>query len=73
MRILARVNLTGDGSRTFGYDAFDRFTSAAGAGSVNLAYDPAGRLYQTMGSSVTTRVLYDGLQANQLQRARKRR
>jgi RHS repeat-associated protein len=59
----ARGNLTGDGSRTFTYDAFNRLTAVAGAGAMTFAYDPAGRLYETVGSGSTTRFLYDGRQA----------
>ena len=56
----SRGNLTGDGSRTFGFDIYNHLTSVSGAGSMTLAYDPAGRLYQTAASSTTTRFLYDG-------------
>jgi YD repeat-containing protein len=58
-----RGNLTGDGSRTFTYDAFNRLTAVTGAGSMSLSYDPAGRLYETVATGSTTRFLYDGLQA----------
>jgi len=55
----ARGNLTAvAGGPSYGYDAFNRLTSANGA---SLGYDPAGRLYQQTVSSVTTRFLYDGV------------
>jgi RHS repeat-associated protein len=56
----ARGNLTGDGTRTFGYDVFNRLTSVSGAGAMTLGYDPVGRLYQATASATTTRFLYDG-------------
>jgi|CXWL01.1.fsa_nt_gi RHS repeat-associated protein len=45
---------------SYGYDVYNRLTSA---GSATLAYDPVGRLYQSVGGGVTTRFLYDGLDA----------
>jgi YD repeat-containing protein len=45
---------------SYAYDAFNRLTAA---GPLSLAYDPAGRLYETTASGATTRFLYDGLQA----------
>lgn len=54
-----RGNLTGDGSRTFGYDLENRLTSVSGAASMSLQYDPAGRLLQTTAGGTTT-FLYDG-------------
>ncbi len=56
----SRGNLTGDGTRGFGFDTYNRLTSVSGAGAMSLAYDPVGRLYQTTASSTTTRFLYDG-------------
>lgn len=54
----ARGNLTAvAGGPSYGYDAFNRLTSANGA---TLGYDAGGRLYQETASSVTTRFLYDG-------------
>lgn len=53
-----RGNLTGDGTKTYGYDYDNRLTSASG--SVSLAYDPSGRLYRVASSSTATRFLYDG-------------
>lgn len=50
-------NLTGDGTRTYSYDAANRLISATGVPTVN--YDPADRLQEVVGTS-TTRFLYDG-------------
>jgi RHS repeat-associated protein len=52
-----RGNLTGDGTKTYGYDYDNRVISASGG--VTLGYDPAGRLDQVAGPS-TTRFRYDG-------------
>ncbi|MCI0631803.1 MAG: RHS repeat-associated core domain-containing protein [Phycisphaerales bacterium] len=49
----SRGNLTTGG---YSYDHYNRLVAASG---VTLAYDPAGRLYETDGE-VTTRFLYDG-------------
>jgi RHS repeat-associated protein len=59
----ANGNLTGDGTWTYTYDAENRLIKAvSGATTVNLTYDPAGRLFQTdKGTSgTTTKFLYDG-------------
>ena len=53
-------NLTGDGSRTFGYDAENRLTSVSGSASLTLSYDPLGRLRQTTAGAATTDFLYEG-------------
>jgi len=53
----ARGNLTTGG---LGYDIYNRLVS--GPSSATLAYDPVGRLYQTVGGGVTTRFLYSGAQ-----------
>ncbi len=61
-------NMTWDGCTIYGYDILNRMTSAnanqsasCAAKSVNIAYDPKGRLYQTSGgASGTTQYLYDG-------------
>lgn len=37
-------NLTGDGSTTYAYDTENRLTSANGAKTATLKYDPLGRL-----------------------------
>jgi RHS repeat-associated protein len=47
-------------AKTFGYSSENLLTSASGG--VTLGYDPALRLYQTVGAA-TTRFLYDGTQA----------
>lgn len=56
----ANGNLTSDGSTTFVYDVENRLVSASGATNATLRYDPMGRLYEIVGSSSTTRFLYDG-------------
>ncbi|MBL8537069.1 MAG: RHS repeat-associated core domain-containing protein [Hyphomonadaceae bacterium] len=55
-----RGNLTAAGAAAYGYDIYNRLTSA---GAATLGYDPAGRLYETAGGGVTTRFLYDGVDA----------
>ena len=55
-----RGNLTSDGSRTFAYDLENRLTSVSGSAAMTLAYDPLGRLQQTVAGGVTTQFLYDG-------------
>ena len=51
-----RGNLTSSGSATYGYSSENMMVSAPGA---SLAYDPLGRLLQTVGSG-STRYGYDG-------------
>lgn len=53
-------NLTGDGTRSFGYDVENRLTSVSGSASMALTYDPLGRLRQTVSGPTTTQYLYDG-------------
>ena len=54
-----RGNLTSAGAATYGYSSENLLTSATGG--VALAYDPAGRLYQSAGGSPgLTRFAYDG-------------
>ncbi|WP_430445273.1 RHS repeat domain-containing protein [Sphingorhabdus contaminans] len=49
-----------DASRTnYIYDIENRLVSASGATNATLRYDPLGRLYETVGASMT-RFLYDG-------------
>lgn len=55
-----RGNLTSDGSRTFGYDYENRLVSVSGSASMTLAYDPGGRLRQTVSGANTTQFLYGG-------------
>lgn len=55
-----RGNLTSDGARTFGYDYENRLASVSGSGSMTLAYDPGGRLRQTVAGGATTQFLYGG-------------
>lgn len=54
-----RGNLTNDGTNAFTYTAENLLKT--GPGSATLAYDPLGRLYQTVGGGVTTRFQYDGI------------
>ncbi|MEZ5512462.1 MAG: RHS repeat-associated core domain-containing protein [Steroidobacteraceae bacterium] len=56
----ARGNLTSDGSRTFSYDVENRLLTVSGSANMTLAYDPLGRLRQTIAGSATTQFLYDG-------------
>lgn len=54
-------NMTSDGSNTYRYDVLNRLIGVTGGRTVNLAYDPKGRLFQTSGgASGTTQFLYDG-------------
>ena len=53
-----RGNLTSDGTNSFTYTAENLLKS--GPGGTTLAYDPLGRLYETVKSPATTRFLYDG-------------
>ncbi len=50
----ARGNLTSDGSRNFDYDLENRLIAVSGPVSLNLAYDPLGRLRQTIAPNGTT-------------------
>ncbi len=54
-----RGNLTSDSSRAFAYDVYNRLTGVSGSAALTLAYDPAGRLTQTIAGAATTRFLYD--------------
>jgi RHS repeat-associated protein len=55
----ANGNLTSDGTTTYTYDVENRMVAASNGAS--LTYDPAGRLFQTSGTSTgTTQFLYDG-------------
>jgi len=54
----ANGNLTGDGTRSYTYDAENRLLTTSSG--VTLTYDPLGRLFQTAGNAGTTRLLYDG-------------
>jgi RHS repeat-associated protein len=57
----ANGNLTSDGSTTYAYDIENRLTSASGAHTANLEYDPLGRLYRISGGAEgDRRFLYDG-------------
>lgn len=55
-----RQNLTDDGPNTFAYDVENRLTAVSGASAMTLAYDPLGRLKQTVSDATTTRFLYGG-------------
>src|SRR3546814_1429050 len=54
-----RCNLTNDGTNAFTYTAENLLKT--GPGGATLAYDPLGRLYQTVGGGTTTRFQYDGI------------
>jgi RHS repeat-associated protein len=55
-----RGNLNSDGTRTFTYDVENHLLSVVGGAGLTLAYDPLGRLWQTVSGSTTTQFLYDG-------------
>lgn len=55
----ARGNLTSDGAKTYGYDIYNRLTSASGGAT--FGYDPASRLYAPNNGSTTTYLGYDGV------------
>lgn len=55
-----RQNLTDDGPNAYAYDVENRLTAVSGASAMTLAYDPLGRLKQTVSGTTTTRFLYDG-------------
>jgi RHS repeat-associated protein len=57
----ANGNLTSDGSTSYVYDDENHLVSASGGHSATLAYDPLGRLWQSVGSITgTTDFEYDG-------------
>jgi len=57
----ANGNLTSDGTRSFTYDAENRLLTVTATGvSLALAYDPTGRLTQTIDSGTTIQFVYDG-------------
>ncbi|MEA3039495.1 MAG: hypothetical protein QOE79_2008 [Sphingomonadales bacterium] len=57
----ANGNLSSDGSNSYVYDDENHLVSASGGHSATLAYDPLGRLWQTVGSVTgTTDFEYDG-------------
>ncbi|APZ99972.1 hypothetical protein BWQ93_16890 [Sphingopyxis sp. QXT-31] len=53
-----RGNLTNDGTNAFTYTSENLLKT--GPGGATLAYDPLGRLFETVKSGATTRFLYDG-------------
>jgi RHS repeat-associated protein len=55
-----RGNLISDGGRNFQYDLENRLVQVSGSASMDLAYDPLGRLRQTITGGVTRDFLYDG-------------
>ena len=55
----ARGNLTTSGTSTYAYNADNLLVS--GPNGASLAYDPLGRLAQSVGAGVTTRFAYDGV------------
>jgi RHS repeat-associated protein len=56
--IITRGNLTSSGSNAYSYTSENLLKTAPN--SVTLAYDPALRLYETVGGGATTRFGYDG-------------
>jgi hypothetical protein len=54
-----RGNLTSSGTSAYTYNADNLLLT--GPSGTTLAYDPAGRLRQTVGAGVTTRFQYDGI------------
>lgn len=59
----ANGNLISDGVRTFAYDAENRLISVSGGpASLNLAYDPLGRLLKTTSGGTSTTFNYAGSQ-----------
>ncbi len=50
-----RGNMTSDGASSFGFDVYNRLTSAP---STTMSYDPGGRLYEALVSGTTTRFLF---------------
>ena len=52
---------SGSGTSTYAYNADNLLTSTGGPSAATLAYDPLGRLAQTIGAGVTTRMAYDGI------------
>jgi len=57
----ANGNLISDGVTTFGYDTENRLVSASGGNTVDLRYDPLGRLYEIKDDAGNiTRLLYSG-------------
>jgi RHS repeat-associated protein len=57
----ANGHLTSDGSSTYTYDVENRLVAASGAKTVNVVYDPLGRLWQTSGGAWgKSQFLYDG-------------
>jgi hypothetical protein len=54
-------NLTGDGSRTFTWNARNELTAIGGSGSASFAYDGLGRRRSRTVGAATTQFLYDEL------------
>lgn len=58
----ANGNLSGDGTWSYTYDTDNRLKTANKTGlSATLAYDPVGRLRQSVIGATTTNLLYDGV------------
>ena len=53
-------NMTYDGLSTFKYDVLNRLVSSTGFRTINMAYDPKGRLFQSVGPNDSSQFLYDG-------------
>ena len=57
----ANGNLTSTGGTTLAYDVENRLVSATGTLTLNLTYDPLGRLWQTSGGAYgKSQFVYDG-------------
>ena len=61
----AAGNLTGDGTNTYTWNARNQLVSIAGSVTATFAYDPLGRRTRRTVGGVTTRYLYDGVNAVQ--------
>ena len=57
-----RGNMISDGVNSYNYDVENRLLSASSPTAISLAYDPLGRLQQTVVGASTTQFLYSGTQ-----------
>jgi RHS repeat-associated protein len=58
--LTASTDLGSGVTTNYTYDAENRLTGASGGKTATLNYDPNGRLFNTSGTSGSTRFLYDG-------------
>ncbi len=56
----ANGNMTYDGQTTYHYDVLNRLVSSTGFRTINMVYDPKGRLFQSVGPNDPSQLLYDG-------------